>query len=100
MTMQLDGLMVDHAGLDRTADDLTAAVQAIGDRLERLAQELDPLRSSWVGEAQTAYVAAKQRWDGAVLELRDILAQTARQVRESNAAYRVADARGARLFGA
>jgi early secretory antigenic target protein ESAT-6 len=97
--MQLDGLMVDHAGLDRTADDLAGAVSAIGERLERLTHELDPLRASWVGEAQTAYVAAQRRWDGAVRELRDILAHTAQQVRQSNAAYRAADARGARSFG-
>ncbi len=94
----LDGLEVDHGGLDRVADDLVHVVDEIGARLDRLDQELGPLRASWVGDAQRAYVAAKARWDGAITEMRDVLRDTARQVRCSNADYRAADARGARSF--
>lgn len=96
--MDLDGLRVDHGGLDRTADDLMSIVARIDARLKDLEQELAPLRSSWVGDAHQAYVLAKARWDGAILEMRDLLAATSRQVRQSNADYRAADARGARSF--
>ena len=64
--MNLDGLRVDHAGLDAAADDLHRTVNDIDARLNRLEQELSPLRSDWTGNAQQAYVAAKARWDGAI----------------------------------
>lgn len=96
--MELDALKVNHAGLDQAADDLLGIVNRIDARMSRLAQELAPLRSSWVGEAQEAYAAAQRRWDGAIGEMRDLLRSTSRQVAVSNADYRAADARGARAF--
>ena len=96
--MDLDGLKVNHAGLDRAADDLMGIVNKIDNRMQSLERELTPLRASWIGDAQQAYTVAKQRWDRAIDEMRDLLAQTSRQVTQSNAAYRAADARGARSF--
>jgi len=98
--MELDGLRVVHAGLDRAADELMGVVNAIDARLQRLDQELQPLRTAWIGDAQQAYAAAKRRWDAAISEMRDLLAQTSRQVGVANAAYWAADARGARTFDA
>jgi 6 kDa early secretory antigenic target len=97
--MELDGLRVNHAALDQAADDLMRIVNTIDARMNHLAQELAPLRSSWVGDAQEAYTVAKARWDGAITEMRDLLSATARQVSRSNTEYRAADARGARSFG-
>jgi WXG100 family type VII secretion target len=97
--MELDGLKVVHAGLDQTAADLTGVVNAIDARLQRLARDLEPLRVSWVGDAQEAYTLAKHRWDAAIGEMRDHLHQTSLQVTRSNAEYRAADTRGARAFG-
>ena len=96
--MELDALKVNHAGLDRAADDLMGIVTEIGARMSRLEHELAPLRSSWVGEAQQSYTVAKRRWDGAITEMRELLRSTSRQVTVSNADYRAADARGARAF--
>lgn len=97
--MELDGLRVDHTGLDQAADDLMGIVNKIDARMQDLERELDPLRSSWVGDAQQAYLAAKTRWDGAIIEMRDLLRSTSQQVSRSNEEYRAADARGARSFG-
>jgi 6 kDa early secretory antigenic target len=97
--VELDGLKVVHAGLDRTAADLMGVVNGIDDRLRRLEHDLAPLRSSWVGEAQLAYLEAKHRWDAAITEMRDLLRNTSLQVTRSNAEYRAADIRGARSFG-
>jgi WXG100 family type VII secretion target len=96
--MELDGLKVDHAGLDRAAEDLMGIVNRIDARMQQLEEELDPLRASWIGEAQQAYAVAKARWDGAVDEMRDLLRSTSQQVTRSDAEYRAADARGARSF--
>ena len=96
--MSLDGLRVNHAGLDTAAEDLGRTVKQIDDRLNRLESELAPLRSDWTGNAQQAYVVAKTKWDTAMQEMKTLLADTSAAVVHSNAEYRAADARGAASF--
>ena len=98
--MTLDGLRVNHAGLDTVAADLGQAVQRIDDRLNRLESELAPLRSDWTGSAQQAYLTAKATWDRAMQEMKSLLQDTSTTVVQSNAEYRAADQRGAASFGA
>ena len=97
--MNLDGLRVNHAGLDQAAEDLYNGVKAIDDRMNRLEGELAPLRSDWTGSAQQAYTTAKAKWDAAILEMKDLLDQTSQTVQQSNAEYMAADRRGAASFG-
>ena len=52
--MNLDGLRVNHAGLETAAADMGRTVKEIDDRLNRLEQELAPLRSDWTGSARSA----------------------------------------------
>ena len=96
--MSLDGLRVNHAGLDNAAEDMYRTVKDIDDRLNRLEQELAPLRSDWTGNAQQAYTTAKAKWDWAIKEMRDLLDETSRTVYQSNAEYKAADQRGAASF--
>ena len=96
--MTLDGLRVNHAGLEAAAQDLATTVKQIDDRLNRLESELAPLRSDWTGNAQQAYQAAKTKWDTAMQEMRDLLQQTSTTVQQSNADYQAADQRGAASF--
>lgn len=96
--MELDGLKVNHAGLDQAADDLMGIVNKIDARMQHLERELNPLRANWAGDAQQSYTVAKARWDAAIHEMKDLLHSTSQQVTQSNAEYRAADARGARSF--
>ncbi len=96
--MTLDGLRVNHGGLDMAAQDLYTAVKEIDDRMNRLESELAPLRSDWSGNAQTAYHAAKTKWDAAIQDMRNLLDQTSQTVHQSNADYKAADQRGAAAF--
>ena len=96
--MSLDGLRVNHAGLDTAAQDLYTAVKEIDDRMNRLENELAPLKSDWTGNAQASYHSAKAKWDGAIQEMRDLLDQTSTAVNQSNAEYKAADQRGAAAF--
>ena len=96
--MSLDGLRVNHAGLDTAAEDMGRTVKDIDDRLNRLEQELAPLRSDWSGSAQQAYTTAKAKWDGAIQDMRNLLEETSRTVYQSNAEYKAADQRGAASF--
>ena len=99
MNMNLDGLRVNHAGLDTAAEDMYRTVKDIDDRLNRLESELAPLRSDWTGSAQQAYQSAKAKWDNAIMEMKDLLDQTSQTVQQSNAEYMAADRRGAASFG-
>ena len=96
--MSLDGLRVNHAGLDMAAQDLSDSVKKIDDRLNRLESEQAPLRSDWTGNAQQSYQVAKTKWDTAMQEMRDLLQETSTTVHQSNADYRAADQRGAASF--
>lgn len=96
--MSLDGIRVHHAGLDQAAQDLHQKVTDIDGRLQRLESELGPLRHSWAGEARSAYDTAKARWDTAIGEMKELLAETGRTVQQSNADYAAADRRGAEAF--
>lgn len=96
--MSLNGLRVNHAGLDTAAQDLYTAVKEIDDRMNRLESELAPLKSDWTGHAQASYHSAKTKWDTAIAEMRDLLDQTSQTVHQSNAEYKAADQRGAAAF--
>lgn len=96
--MTLDGLRVNHGGLEVASQDLHRAVRDIDDRLDRLEGELEGLRSSWTGQAQEAYQRAKLAWDGAIREMVELLGDTGRTVAASNEDYRAADRRGAAAF--
>lgn len=96
--MDLDGIRVNHAGLDQAAQDLYNKVKEIDTRLDRLETELNDLRNSWAGNARQAYDVAKQKWDTAIQEMIVLLDQTGRTVEQSNVDYAAADARGAQAF--
>jgi len=96
----MSAIVVDHAALDLVTSELRAAVGALDARLQQLSADLAPLASEWQGEAQSAYIVAKVRWDAAIHELRMVLAQAQAAVAESNEEYAAADRRGARAFGA
>lgn len=92
-------LRVDHHGLSAAADQLTATARAIAGDLDRLEADLAPLRSRWSGAAQLAYEESRSRWNAAMQEMFLVLGSLGDAVRESDAAYRAADQRGAGRFG-
>jgi len=96
--MTLDGLRVNHAGLEAAAQDLATTVKQIDDRLNRLESELAPLRSDWTGNAQQSYQVAKTKWDTAMQDMKNLLQDTSATVHQSNADYKAADQRGAASF--
>jgi len=98
MSNGFDGLLVNHAGLGQATQDLSSGVQAIDGRMHQLEQDLAPLQSQWVGNAQQAYNVAKTKWDRAIEEMRQLLVDTSRTVSESSGEYAAADRRGAAAF--
>ena len=98
--MNLDGIRVNHGSLETAAADMLQSVRDIDDRMNRLEQELEPLRSQWTGNAQQSYTVAKARWDTAIEEMSNLLNQSQSTVTNSNTEYMAADRRGAGRFPA
>ena len=96
--MSMDGIRVNHAGLDQASADLANGVKEIDNRLNHLEQELAPLRNDWTGQAQVSYQQAKAKWDQAMQEMTLLLQQASQGVDSSNSEYKAADARGANRF--
>lgn len=90
---------VDHGALAAAADGLRATARSIEADLDRLEQDLAPLRGDWTGAAKNAYDEARGRWNAAIQEMFLVLGGLSGSVHESDAAYRAADQRGAGRFG-
>jgi len=97
--MTFDGIRVTHAALQDGAANMMRGVSDINDRLDRLEQELQPLRDGWSGNQQNAYYAAKTKWDTAIGEMVQLLNDTQRAVLASDESFTNADISGARRFG-
>lgn len=96
--MTMDGIGVNHAALDQAAADLKKGVDDIDNRLNHLEQELAPLRNDWSGQAQVSYQQAKTKWDQAINDMKQLLADTSITVGQSNQDYKDADKKGAAAF--
>ena len=96
--MNLDGSKVNHAALDQAAADMQTTVKQIDDRLNRLESDLNPLKSDWAGSAQTQYLVAKQKWDGAIHYMRELLIETHVSLSQSTLDYSPADTRCSASF--
>jgi 6 kDa early secretory antigenic target len=97
--MTFDGIRVTHSALQDGAANMLRSVNDINERLDRLEQELELLRSSWSGSQQGAYLAAKTKWDTAIAEMVQLLNDTQRAVVASDESFVNADTQGARRFG-
>ena len=93
-----DGLVVNHGGLNEVGDHLYKMVKDIDNRMNTLESDLAPLQSEWSGNAQTAYIQAKTKWDTAIAEMMQLLNDTGSTVGQSNQDYHSADLRGANSF--
>lgn len=77
---------------------LAGAATDITQHLNDLETQLQPLRDNWEGQAQEAYITAKVRWDGAMMEMTQLLEQARSNVLASADSYRNADQQGRKLF--
>ena len=98
--MSLDGLRVNHAGLDAAAANMYTTVTKLDDTLNNLENDIRKDVESWGQESAQfqSYQSAKAAWDWAMKEMRDLLDESHRTVYQSNAEYMGADKRGAARF--
>lgn len=89
---------VNYETMETLMNYLASAASDITTRLDTLESQLAPMRENWEGQAQEAYITAKVRWDGAMMEMTQLLEQARANVLASADSYRNADQQGKKLF--
>ncbi|GAB1640881.1 WXG100 family type VII secretion target [Krasilnikovia sp. MM14-A1259] len=69
--------------LNVAADTCGSAVSNMTAQLDGLKQGLQPMLSTWDGDARTAYFQRQSEWDKAAGDLRDLLTGIEKALRES-----------------
>jgi early secretory antigenic target protein ESAT-6 len=82
--VNVDGL---HAG----ASGIQTTFRSLQSTLEGLEQQLQPMVTSWTGEARDAYFAQKKKWDQASEAMAAVLNQMGQVAGQSGDAYRRAE---------
>ena len=82
---------VKFASLAAGEDALNSGVTNLQSKLTTLEAQLQPLVRSWSGDAQTAYLAQKQKWDTAASDLHQLLATIKNALADAHQNYRGAD---------
>lgn len=91
-------LKVNYGSLSTASGDLNAGATAIQSTLDNMDAELQQLRSNWEGDAQEAYLIAKQQWTEGMTGMRDVLAQISTLVDSANQSYNSTDSANAARF--
>ena len=84
-------LKVNFGALEQASSDIRSGASKIESRIDALESDLSGLKSDWTGEAQTAYLAAKAKWDQGMNDIKALLADIGTAVATSNADYQSAE---------
>ena len=91
-------LRVNAASLSAAAGDLRSGATGIQTALDNMDSELSQLQSNWDGDAQQAYLVAKQQWTEGMNGMREVLTLVGQLVDEANESYTTTDQSNARRF--
>jgi WXG100 family type VII secretion target len=84
---------VQFESLQNGAQGIHGSCAALRTTLDQLDQDLRPMIDTWSGSAQQAYLTCKAQWDGAALELAQLLDGIGRAVQQAHDNYRAAEDR-------
>ncbi|GAA1741445.1 WXG100 family type VII secretion target [Luedemannella helvata] len=68
-------LVVNFAALHAAAQDIGSTVSNMNSELDGLKQSLQPIVSTWDGDAKTAFAAKQAQWDSAASDINLLLTQ-------------------------
>jgi WXG100 family type VII secretion target len=66
-------LYYNYSNIQQVIDELVHAEMQIGNDLEQLNGEIQPLRASWLGVSDTEFQAVQQKWVQHTLEMQAVL---------------------------
>lgn len=91
-------MKVIFGAVDGLSVDINQRATGIQTRLDDMDAELQQLKENWEGEAQAAYLVAKEEWTAGMVALREILNRISGSVSDSSGLYRGADNANANEF--
>lgn len=91
-------LRVNAATLSTAAGDLRTGASGIQASLDTMDAELRQLQTNWDGEAQRAYLIAKQQWTEGMEGMRQVLTLVSQLVDGANESYKTTDETNAKAF--
>lgn len=97
--MNSGNLKVQFGSLETAAGDIAGSANKLEARIDTLESELAPMRSSWEGEAQAAYIACKAKWDQGMRDIKALLAEIGTAVSQSNSDYMATEKANAGRWG-
>lgn len=88
-----------HFGAMQTAEaEFASTYQALHSTLTTLESQLQSSLNSWTGDAQTAYYAAKKKWDAAAADMATVVSQLGQVVGVANENYGNAERTNAAMW--
>ncbi|WP_030483918.1 WXG100 family type VII secretion target [Nocardioides aequoreus] len=89
--MNTGNLKVQFGSLEAASADIAGSANKLEARIDQLESELAPMRASWEGEAQAAYIACKAKWDQGMRDIKLLLGEIGTAVATSNADYQATE---------
>lgn len=83
----MNDFKVNFAGLEQASADIKNSGKQLRARLDRLDQDLAPLRSDWTGAAADSYQQSKAKWTRAIEEMNQLLDDIGNAVGASGQGY-------------
>lgn len=80
-------IRVDFEALGSGAQGIQATFQALQTTLQDLEQQLNPMVSSWSGDAREAYTAQKRNWEQASASMAEVLQRMGQAVGQARDNY-------------
>ncbi|MFH8798145.1 WXG100 family type VII secretion target [Streptomyces sp. NPDC017936] len=81
-------IYVDYNHAEGAADDMVSQSQSIMSILANLEMELAELKNSWIGDDKDVYSEVQAKWDNAVENIKNLLANHSGLLTEISANYR------------
>ncbi len=82
-----DYTAVQFGAMQTAEGDFASTYQALQGTLTSLEAQLQSSLNQWTGEAQTAYYAAKKKWDAAAADMATVVSQLGQVVGVANENY-------------
>ncbi|GAA2348822.1 WXG100 family type VII secretion target [Streptomyces kunmingensis] len=84
-------IYVDYSHMQNAADDMVQQTKAIDSILTNLEAELQELKKSWEGEDKEVYAEKQAAWNGAVEEMKRILAENSSLLTDVSDSYQYSE---------
>jgi len=92
-------IVIDHNAMEQASAEIRQDAQYMQTVLDDLDTKIRALAANWEGDAQQAYLVAKQKWSQGMEGIRQTLADIATLISETNQSFTNIDKKGAAMWG-